>query len=257
MKKSVHSGSRIVNLRELGGYKGRGGLTVRRGLLFRSGGLDLPPGVLAEELARLRLSLVFDLRSREEAELRPYTLPSGVRYRQKPVFSSLGKGLGFLNPRERRPLSKEELRSLDGFMHRTYEAMGENPVVFGGIINEIVENGGRPLLFHCAAGKDRTGVLASMILLALGVSTKDVIDHYMLSNEYRREAVERETREVDNAVADPVAAARIKEMLMAREEFMELVLEQVRLYPSFDDYARERMGLSAADLEGMRRIYLE
>ena len=49
-----------------------------------------------------------------------------------------------------------------------------------------------PSLINCMAGKDRTGVLATMILLALGVSQEDAKEHYLLSNDCRREVVERE-----------------------------------------------------------------
>lgn len=262
------NGSRIVNLRDLGGYRGRGGLRVKRGLLFRSGDLDLPTGVLDEELAPLGVSLVFDLRSKEEARARPYALPGGIRYRHRPVFSSLaectgGRHLGFWE-REKLfrvlsglSLSHEELRPLGRLMLGVYEAMGEDPAVFGGIMKEIVEHAGEPLLFHCMAGKDRTGVLATMILLALGVSQEDAKEHYLLSNDCRREVVEREMKLVAAIVKDPAVVGVIGEMMTAREEYIELVLDRVSSYPAFEDYARARMGLASADLEALGRIYLE
>ena len=48
-----------------------------------------------------------------------------------------------------------------------------------------------PVLFHCSCGKDRTGIGAMLILLALGVSRADALADYMLTNVYRREIIER------------------------------------------------------------------
>lgn len=257
---SGHGGSRIVNLRDLGGYVGRDGLKVRMGLLFRSGDLNLPVEVLARDLVPLGVSLVFDLRSTDEIEARPYVLPSGIRYMHRPILASLANGMEGLNPGAfdgTLSLSPEEQRALAGFMRMAYDAMGENPDVFGGIIKEIVVNAGRPLLFHCAAGKDRTGILATMILLALGVSLEDIKEHYLLSNEYRREVVEEESRAIADTVGDPVLAGIIRDMMLAREEYLRVTLNHVGSYPSFDDYAREKMGLTHAELEGLRRLYLE
>ena len=260
MKKSVHSGSRIVNLRDLGGYVGRDGQRVRMGLLFRSGDLNLSVEVLARVLVPLGVSLVFDLRSTDEVEARPYVLPEGVRYSHRPILASLANGMEGLNPGSfdgTLSLSPEEQRTLAAFMHRAYDAMGENPEVFGSIIKEIVVNAGRPLLFHCAAGKDRTGILATMILLALGVSLEDIKEHYLLSNEYRREVVEEESRAIADTVGDPVLAGIIRDMMLAREEYLRVTLNHVGSYPSFDDYARGKMGLTRAELEELRRLYLE
>ena len=79
----------ILNLRELGGYRGRDGLRVKEGLLYRSGNLNLPDDRVAGELNRLDISLVFDLRSQDELDNDPYVLPGSVLYRHRPVLKSL------------------------------------------------------------------------------------------------------------------------------------------------------------------------
>ena len=56
---------------------------------------------------------------------------------------------------------------------------------------------------------------------------------------------------------DPAVVGVIGEMMAAREEYIELVLDRVSSYPAFEDYARARMGLASADLEALGRIYLE
>ena len=82
-------------------------------------------------------------------------------------------------------------------------------------------------------------------------------EHYLLSNDCRREVVERVMKLVAAIVKDPAVVGVIGEMMTAREEYIELVLDRVSSYPAFEDYARARMGLASADLEALGRIYLE
>ena len=174
----------IVNLRELGGYKGKDGKQVKGGMLFRSGNLSFPDEDLTKYLEPLTLSVVFDLRTADEAGREAYSLPDGIDYRHRPAVPSMDGDMRALNMafpfpdqadeevQETVPLSipAEYLAVLGGFLPRFYSDMGENPEIFGGIIREILENGEKAVLFHCSAGKDRTGILAALILSSLGVA---------------------------------------------------------------------------------------
>ena len=256
----------ILNLRELGGYRGQDGLRIKEGLLYRSGNLNLPDDRLAGELNRLDISLVFDLRSQDELDNEPYVLPGSVLYRHRPVLLSLeedmraiNQELYFNNPAaaiEQKDLSLEALDLLLAFMPRIYRTMGQEAAIFGDIIREILEEKEAPLLFHCSAGKDRTGILASMILLALGVSESDVRDHYMLSNDYRQEAIVQEREAIRARVKDPQLLEKIEPMLVVKEEYLDATLQAVRDYPSFETYAQERMGLGPHHLQALRDRYL-
>ena len=256
----------ILNLRELGGYRGRDGLRVKEGLLYRSGNLNLPGGRLAGELNRMAISLVFDLRSQDELDNEPYVLPGSVLYRHRPVLKSLeedmraiNQELYFNNPAgsiEQKNLSAETLEILLAFMPKIYQTMGQEAAIFGDIIREILEEKEAPLLFHCSAGKDRTGILAALILLALGVSESDIRDHYMLSNDYRQEAIIQEREAMQARVKDPRLLEKIEPMLVVKEEYLDATLQTVRDYPSFETYAQERMGLGPQHLQALRDRYL-
>src|SRR5262245_66670784 len=67
----------------------------------------------------------------------------------------------------------------------------ERRAEFGALLRGLADLHLLPALMHCSAGKDRTGWAASLVLLVLGESEDDVIEHYLLSNAYRREENER------------------------------------------------------------------
>ena len=116
-----------------------------------------------------------------------------------------------------------------------------------------LEAGETPILFHCTSGKDRTGVAAMLILLALGVSRADALADYMLTNVYRREIIER-------FLADKPAAER--DLLLPVEGVSEpmgagAIDEILRRYPSYEAYFADEFGLDAARLKALRDFYLE
>lgn len=260
----------IVNLRELGGYGGLDGKKVKEGMLFRSGHLSFPDEDLSGYLEPLALSLVFDLRSADETRQEPYTLPDGIEYRHRPVVISMEGEMRALNMAFPFPNQKEDdedftplsvppdvVSNFGGLLTRLYSDMGENPAIFGGIIREMLENGEKPVLFHCSAGKDRTGVLAALILLALGVPEEEVRGDYLLSNRYREEAMARELQHLTRGITDPHLLTMIRDMLVVKDEYLEAAFRHVRAYPRFEDYARERLNLDSHDLSALRQRYLE
>ncbi len=267
MSKDNSKKSKISNLRELGGYRTKDGLRVKSNLLYRSGDLNFPTGLLAQSLEPLNISLVFDLRSSDEATNNAYTLPESIQYRHRPVLASFEKNGQFtsvelpdleeMRKGGRQLFSQEEIRFLGGFMTKVYQEMGERAEVFGDIMKEMAENGGSPVLFHCTAGKDRTGVLATLILLALGVSMEDAMEHYLLSNIYRKEEIDEEMQKIASLIDDPVLLNQIGDMLLVKEEYLETTLKAVSAHPVFEDYAVSRLGLDQEDLETLRALYLE
>ncbi|RHW28119.1 tyrosine-protein phosphatase [Nocardioides immobilis] len=155
---------RSRNCRDVGGHVTAEGLRVRRGLLYRS---DLP--VLDEEdraeLDALALATVIDLREAEERDLRPSSAEGKVR-RVMPI----PLGLGPLVAAD--PAKAASLREL-------YRAMVlELGVPIAEVVSELCRPGALPALVHCAAGKDRTGVVIGLVLSALGVADSDVAADY-------------------------------------------------------------------------------
>lgn len=257
----------ISNLRDIGGYKGYKGLTVKNKVIYRSGELS-PLGVNAtEHLVALGIGKVYDLRTKEEVIKTPNILDDRIINEHRPVYDSLKDILSKLNvtlPTQidikdatSAPLPPEKMMLLRDLPYKMYRDMVENPEVFSDIIEDMLLNQGQPLLFHCTAGKDRTGVLAALIMLALGVDRADVKDNYLLSNEYRREEIEKELAGVSKKIQDKELLANAKNMLGVHESFIDTVFDVIDFHGGFDSYAKTKLKLSQDSLDRLRDLYLK
>ena len=147
------------NLRDLGGLTTVKGQLVRSGCLYRS---DFPAFAEADpdEFARLRLAKVVDLRRRAEVEVE--------------CVDWVGRGVGY----RRWPL----VAGREDSWHAGYTSyLTGKPETVVGAVREVMRPDGHAVLFHCAAGKDRTGVVAALLLAVLGVSRGDIVEDYLLS----------------------------------------------------------------------------
>lgn len=187
----------VTNFRDLGGYRTRTGRTVAWRRLFRSGEFSK---ITRDDFGRLTreigLASVIDLRSAFERERQGIGLlaEASIRYH---AISFLIDG-GDRKGDERR--------------FRGFSSMGEFYVYLTGkkefgqriidALEIIAEVENHPLVFHCAIGKDRTGILAAVLLSALGVEDEDIIEDYALSAPYMIELISSKNRhpEIDATV---------------------------------------------------------
>jgi protein-tyrosine phosphatase len=160
---------RSRNCRDVGGYVTADGQRVRWGQLFRS---DLP--VLDEEhsveLDALALRTVIDLREPEEREARPSSFAG-----RTPRVVSKTFGLGPVVAAD-----PSKASSLDRLYETAIRELG-GPIADA--VTELSTPGALPALVHCAAGKDRTGIVIALVLSALGVADEDVARDYALTAE--------------------------------------------------------------------------
>jgi len=157
------------NLRDIGDYPVAGGGRTRWGRLFRSDAAQFADG---SEIAGLGLRTVIDLRDDVEVAVRP-------------------TGLDTLVPAVlRRPLAPRTL--LSGISEGSPDPLGdlyvalvrERGTELAGIVAELARPGALPALVHCAAGKDRTGVVIALVLSAIGVPADVVAADYALTSTY-------------------------------------------------------------------------
>lgn len=157
------------NFRDVGGLPARGG-TVRRGVLFRSDGLHRLGDEGREVLRSLDVGVVIDLRDDNEARLMPDDLHGlDLEVRRLPVFEGSGASQG------------ERGISLEKLYHRIVTQHA--PIVVDAV-REIASTGDRAVLVHCTAGKDRTGVVVALTLLAAGVDREAVIADYVITESH-------------------------------------------------------------------------
>jgi len=173
-----------LNVRDLGGLPTLDGKLTRHGVLFRA---DTLAHLTAKDQARLGalgLTTVIDLRTDDERMRAPDRLPEGP----PPAVRALGflpRGniemfsainAGELDAEDAVQAMMAQYRRLTLEHHERYQAF----------VQTLLGPGSRPLLFHCASGKDRTGIAAAIVLLALDVPRATVLEDYVISNFQRR-----------------------------------------------------------------------
>ena len=246
------------NFRELGGYRADEGKTVKWGQIYRG----FPTGRLTTEADRARLDglglrLILDLRSGAEAAKLPDYVPDGARLVQIcGLRDATGQEIDFSpNDIQRLVQSAPAGMSLTQLMYRQ---MLTGNKAFKELFRAL-EAGETPILFHCTAGKDRTGVAAMLILLALGASDETICADYARTNLCR--AAEIEKAMADHAAeiaADPAQRMRWQSSAGVDPETAPFVLRTIRQdYGSAESYLEAEYGLTPARLMRLRRMYLE
>ncbi len=234
----------VFNVRDLGGLPTQDGRTVRRGLVFRADGVHRLDGDDLEAARALGLQTVIDLRT--EAEISRGRFPTEqypVRWHHLPVL--------------RRIWSDDELvpgASAAEFLRDRYLDMLDSggDSVAGAL---ALVAGGAPALFHCAAGKDRTGVVAAVLLGRLGVADDDIVTDYHASAGAMAAFVDWLTIEFPQALDS--MTSQPPEYLEAPPEAMAGFLDGVRdRYGSMEGLA-DHLGVPAEVVTDLRATLLD
>jgi len=170
------------NLRDLGGWRTAEGRRLRHGRVFRSAALH---GLTESDLVRLSetgLRTVCDLRGTREAARAPSRLPPGAEAHPLPIEPFVGASLKDML--ERGAATGEGATDL---LRQAYLAyVSDHLPAYRRLFALLLEEARRPLLFHCSAGKDRTGLGAALILTALGVSREQILADYVATDQFWR-----------------------------------------------------------------------
>ncbi|MCQ4209856.1 tyrosine-protein phosphatase [Streptomyces longispororuber] len=232
-----------VNFRDAGGYRTRDGHWVKMGEVYRSDALDKLTDADLAKLKRLGITTDYDLRTATERGSAPDRVPAGTRYVVADVLA--GSDLTTTMPATE---AGAVAMMTDGekFMVSGATAKSAYRKVFSGLTT------GDGTLFHCTAGKDRTGWANAALLTALGVPRDTVTADYLASNDYRAKA---------NAAAlasmTPEQAKVYKPLLDVRAEYLNSGFDEVRdSFGSFRAYEKEALGLDARGLAELRRELL-
>lgn len=237
----------VANFRDLGGYKTAASLSVRWGRVYRSSAL----GKMTEEDVRLFLSLgirtICDLRSARERELSPTVLPPGSVTSIHPVeiVSSAGHRLAELVASENPTTPAYRAIMVEGY--RSY--VREHAEQFRRLFELLSDEDSYPLLFHCAAGKDRTGVAAALLLAILGVGEDEIVDDYLLTNSHWHGT---------SPFALSAPAALLPTIIRADPSYLCAALDAIAEdHGSVEEFFEVRLSLGAEAVDRLRQLMLE
>ncbi|WP_317766660.1 tyrosine-protein phosphatase [Pediococcus ethanolidurans] len=246
-----------LNFRELGGYPTKDGKTIKWQKILRSGYLSVLTKKDQNYLLDYGLRYVVDLRSDYEITRNPdprmtdvQQIPASVypfSNRPSTSFSQFFKRL-FHKDAVKKPSALSdpyELMVLDshaqGAFRKLFQALLKN------------EEPNKAVLFHCAAGKDRTGIAAFLILSALGVDQKTIEEDYLLSNKVLFGTTTVKTEATNNTAINRMNQARNVDLHSLRLAAKAITSE----YGDMINYLNQAMVLSNDDIAELKRLYTE
>jgi protein-tyrosine phosphatase len=228
----------VMNFRDIGGYQGHQGKTIVWRRVFRSGEFR---NITREDLKRLTDELgvtsVIDLRSGFELKNNGKGLleEAAIKY-SNIAFMADG---GDPNANAQR---YDHCTNMGQFYIELAQQKGYGQKIVQAL-EVIAEPGNHPLVFHCAVGKDRTGMLAAMLLSLLGVAEADIVEDYTLSEPYMDELLEK----IKNDAKAGEGVPPIPDYFWkASAESMKLLLKMIKKeYGGAEGYLKA-MGMAAA-----------
>ena len=241
-----------LNVRDLGGATTSTGQSVRFGLVYRSDDLSDLSALDLAELEKRSVQTIVDFRDPQEADARPSRLPPGAAVVSAPFLQrdrTAGEVMEALLAGSLTEMDAQQIL-LDSY--RRFTETGSQAIAR--LIRSIIER--PPVLFHCAGGKDRTGVAAAVILSILGVGRGQIVEDYMLTNDrltdqastfqLRLAEYPRESRDVLLALG------------LAKPDYIELALDVIdRDFGGIDAYAQDQLSLSQSEVDALRELLLE
>lgn len=247
MSDRLHAFEAIDNFRDYGDYATQAGRRVRPGRLFRSAHHGRASAADLERLAALDIGAVVDLRRPGERRDQPSRRPDG--WSGRVIEGGIDDGveaphITFLKTQDLTPASGRR------FMQDTYRRLPFDAAhrdVFSRYFQALADQD-RPVLIHCAAGKDRTGFLAALTHHLLGVSHDDMVEDYLLTNAAvdlagRAPSIARQLHKMTGRVAadDAVVA-----FLGVEAAYLDAALAEVEArHGSVEAYLRDALGVDA------------
>lgn len=233
----------------LGGlYNTASGQRMRTGTFYRSSALALT-SIDTPTWKQLGVRAVYDLRTPAEIKNQPNELPNDIAYQPINVLGMDNVVFGSLSSKRETVTFMEDLQRkmvTDANMRRG----------FGHVLTQLAQAPGAQL-YHCSAGKDRTGWLSVLLLSHAGVTQADIMQDYLLSNQYLKAFVET-THEAVAKRFGQIAAQAIQPALTVQESFLQAGLEQLsQSYGSVDQYLQQGLGLTPLVLEQLHHKLLE
>jgi protein-tyrosine phosphatase len=235
-----------TNFRDLGGYPGHGGRPLRWRRLFRSDHLGNLTPADCSTLAGFGLERSFDFRGRSESASRPYKL-SGVRQYHLSIEPTVVQRMDELRLAGR-TLTAAAVAEL---MKELYRGLvNEQAPRFAELFEHLLQSDA-PSVFHCTAGKDRTGIAAALVLLALGVRRELVVQDYLLTNELYRHPASA----ADHRGTPPEALAVLWQV---QQGFLDAALQVIDTeHGGVQRYLGQRLGLGKTALDTLASRYLD
>ena len=246
------------NTRDLGGMRTKDGRVIRSNMLYRSSRLS---ELKDPDWFTRNVELLVDMRSSREVDESPDPEIPGVTYLHLPIFEMQASGVTRDNDSDRQVGTPDPETAL-ARMASVYARFVTDEFClsqYRRFIQLLFEPREKAILWHCSAGKDRTGTGALFIQELLGVGREDIMADYLITNEYLKDEIRQFVDRIaaQNGGMDENAKKGMLVFMGAHEKYPLTVYKEAETrYGNFDSFIRDGLGVSDAQREELRRRYL-
>ncbi|UKB83538.1 tyrosine-protein phosphatase [Chryseobacterium sp. MEBOG06] len=251
----------IPNLRDLGGYDTADGKKIKTGLLYRSNQLNPISTEDESKIDALHLKTVYDLRTAAERSESPDQIPGSVKEVWLDVLAdastvgaaTLGKTLQ--NPVEvNKALGNGKAVELFKQIYLDLIVLPSAKKAYHDFFLSLANGKNLPALFHCTAGKDRTGWAAASLLSLLGTPKDQIYSNYLDSNTYLVPAYKKEIEDFVSAGGEENI---ILDVLGVKKEYLDAAFTAVQNnYGSIENYFEKGLNIDRATQEKIKKNLL-
>lgn len=250
----------VENFRDLGGYPTRDGRTVKWGRFFRCGAVR---GLSANErdaLAALRVAHIFDYRAIDEAGNAPDTPGPDTQYHLVPAIRATDDAQELANMDMVQQLktihTSQDAARMFGLFTSLYTALPFANEAYRHMFSALDCESALPMIQHCSAGKDRTGVGCALLLTALGVARETVMADYLLSQAFRTEANRQFIGQFSKIGLSDAAMDLLARMMSVSEELLQQAFDAIAArYPHIEDFFAGEYGITQERLQCWRAMH--
>ena len=241
----------LENVRDLGGLLREDGAKTKSGVLLRTGRLGKASNADIQRLADMGLWAVIDFRDTGEIRKSPDREVPGAEMHHLQALPELSQTF---KPIDDESYTAEEVHRDFRRVYRYLAQSNEAQEAFTAFFRILLASEGRPVLWHCTQGKDRTGVAALLLLTALGIDEETIYRDYMLTNEFTQGILD----EFAGMESPPFPMDIAREIFLVFEENLRFYQHCIELeYGSVMNYLELVLGVGPDEIETLEKYYLE
>lgn len=259
--------SKKLNFRDIGGIKTKDGLTVKNLKLLRCAKLNKLSRHDSNVLSSCyRVKYIIDLRSDAEKIDNEDIIPSGAEYLSIPYVKE--DSLGITGGQAKELISSA--KTAEG-MTKLIEKIPEMDVMYSKVVTDdyslsqlskciklIINNREGSVLYHCTAGKDRTGITTAILLKLLNVDYDLILEDYFKTNEVSGKAAARYSFFVKLMTKDNILSEKIHRVFKADKYYLDTMFKKIdEKFGSFDAFIKDGLKITEEEIQSFRDYILE
>lgn len=238
-----------LNIRDLGGLS-CGNYIVKNKQFIRSGNIsELTDNDISVLKNNYNLRTIIDLRNNYEIREHPDVKIKGVKYYHIPILSERVDGI----TREGNKVKMNTIPNISDLYLQMVSNFSSASQIKK-VMKVVMKEKNKCILFHCSVGKDRTGIIAMLILAMLGASVDTIMKDYLYSNKVCEIEATKNYKFLFDKTHDEEYALKYKDVLLAKDEYLMAAIDyMITEYGSILDYIRYELGIKDKYIEAFRK----